>query len=130
MDITLDDLAEMAGLSKSTVSRALSGRRRVSPEIAGRVKALARQHGYSPHGPARALARGRHETYAIAWVNEPREAAIGRTPSEPVRYITVGAERWYDAHHARNVMLMQWNGASAHPPKAIAERWVDGVIVA
>lgn len=130
MTITLDDLAEMAGLSKSTVSRALSGRRRVTPEIAERIKTLARQHGYSPHGPARALARGRHETYAVAWADGVSGPVIGRTPSESVRYITVGAERWYDAHHARNVMLMQWSGASAHPPKAIAERWVDGVMVA
>ena len=130
MSITLDDLAEMAGLAKSTVSRALSGRRRVTPEIAKRVKTLARQHGYSPHGPARALARGRHETYAIAWVDESRETDITATPSESIRYITVGAERWYDAHHARNLMLMQWKSSSPEPPKAIAERWVDGIIVA
>jgi len=48
-------VARAAGVSPSTVSRALSGSRRVSPELAARVVAVASQLEYRPHGMARNL---------------------------------------------------------------------------
>ena len=53
---TMDDLAAELGLSKSTVSRALSGSGRIGAETRERVKACAEKHGFRPNLVAKALA--------------------------------------------------------------------------
>ena len=59
MAVTIHDLAKIAGLNASTISRALRGDERVKPATRKRIQELARQHGYSPNLPARQLARGK-----------------------------------------------------------------------
>lgn len=44
--ISTRKLAELAGVSQSTVSRSLNDRPEISPETKERVRALAREHGY------------------------------------------------------------------------------------
>ena len=53
---TMDDLAAELGLSKSTVSRALSGSGRISPDTVSRVKECADRLGFRPNLTAKALA--------------------------------------------------------------------------
>lgn len=53
---TMDDIALELGLSKSTVSRALSGSGRISAETVRRVEECAKKHGFRPNLVARALA--------------------------------------------------------------------------
>ncbi|WP_324669465.1 LacI family DNA-binding transcriptional regulator [Geochorda subterranea] len=72
MHPNMADVARVAGVSKSTVSRALAGDPRVSPATRRRVEAAARQLGYTPHGVARALARGRTSMVAVAAPSPPR----------------------------------------------------------
>jgi LacI family transcriptional regulator len=50
------DIAEAAGVSLATASRALAGREGVSPELAERIRELAVSLGYVPNAHARALA--------------------------------------------------------------------------
>jgi LacI family transcriptional regulator len=52
----LQDIAEAAGVSLATASRALAGRDGVSPELAERIRELALSLGYVPNAHARALA--------------------------------------------------------------------------
>jgi LacI family transcriptional regulator len=52
---TLKDVAQQAGVSYSTVSRVLSGRPYVRPEVAARVRAAAAALGYVPDRRARSL---------------------------------------------------------------------------
>lgn len=59
MSITIHDLAKMADVNASTVSRALRGDLRVRRETAERIRNLAEQYGYTPNLPARQLAAGR-----------------------------------------------------------------------
>ena len=54
--ITLGDVAEAAGVSPITVSRALRGERRVDPALVEKVRAVANRMGYVPDPAARALA--------------------------------------------------------------------------
>ncbi|KAA1422472.1 LacI family transcriptional regulator [Mumia zhuanghuii] len=54
----LVDVAERAGVSLATASRALSGREGVSPAVAERVQAVAAELGYVVNAHARSLAGG------------------------------------------------------------------------
>lgn len=57
--ITTRTLAEMAGVSTATVSRALNGDARVAARTRSRIEALARKHGYRPNPILASLAAGR-----------------------------------------------------------------------
>lgn len=53
---TIADVARVAGVSRSTASYALSGKRAISSEVRERVRAAVDQLGYTPNAGARALA--------------------------------------------------------------------------
>ena len=57
--VTLDDIANAAGLSRAQVSRALSGAQGVRPETRQLVDAVAAQLSYQPNLAARSLASAR-----------------------------------------------------------------------
>lgn len=59
---TLNDVAERAGVSPATASRALARQVIVHPDTVRRVLAAADALGYLPGGPAQALASGRTRT--------------------------------------------------------------------
>lgn len=54
---TIDDIANELGVSKTTVSRALSGKGRIGRQTREKVIAFAQQHGYQPNAQARGLAQ-------------------------------------------------------------------------
>ncbi|RTL43914.1 MAG: LacI family DNA-binding transcriptional regulator [Burkholderiales bacterium] len=63
--VTLADVAEAAGVSPITVSRALRGERAVAAELVERVRAAAAALGYVPDPAARALASSRSSHVAV-----------------------------------------------------------------
>ncbi len=65
MAITLKDVAKHAGVSYSTVSRVLTGRRPVQPEVAVRVRASAEALGYVPDRRARSLKLRRSDVIGL-----------------------------------------------------------------
>jgi LacI family transcriptional regulator len=60
--VTMDDVAQHAGVSPATVSRALSGTRPMSPELRDRVRQAAEDLGYRVNLVGRALRRRRSST--------------------------------------------------------------------
>ncbi|MEU4745537.1 LacI family DNA-binding transcriptional regulator, partial [Actinosynnema sp. NPDC023658] len=54
--VTLADVAKHAGVSASTVSYVLSGKRTISAETRDRVERSVAELGYHPNARARALA--------------------------------------------------------------------------
>ena len=62
--INIGDIAAALGVSKTTVSRAISGKGRISAETRARVKTYIEEHNYRPNVMARGLANSR--TYNIA----------------------------------------------------------------
>jgi len=62
---TISDVARAAGVSMSTVSYVLSGRRPISAETQARVKAAIAELGYHPHAGARALASSKTSVLAL-----------------------------------------------------------------
>ena len=63
--ITLNDVALAAGVSPSTVSRALRGERAVDPDLVAQVLAVSDKLGYVPDPAARALASQRSDHVTI-----------------------------------------------------------------
>lgn len=63
--VTLADVAQAAGVSPITVSRALRGERAVAKELCERVQAAATALGYVPDPAARALASSRSSHVAV-----------------------------------------------------------------
>ncbi|MCL8016626.1 LacI family DNA-binding transcriptional regulator [Streptomyces sp. AS02] len=63
--VKITDVARHAGVSASTVSYALSGKRPISEETRRRVEESARLLGYRPHAGARALAGRRTNVLAL-----------------------------------------------------------------
>ncbi len=56
MPVTLQQIANAAGVSRATVDRALKNRGRINPEVAEKIKRLAEEMGYVPNISGRALA--------------------------------------------------------------------------
>ncbi|MER5795470.1 LacI family DNA-binding transcriptional regulator [Streptomyces sp. NPDC001980] len=63
--VKITDVARHAGVSPSTVSYALSGKRPISDETRRRIEASIRELGYRPHAGARALASSRANVLAL-----------------------------------------------------------------
>ena len=64
--VTISDVASQAGVSKSTVSHALSGKRPISPATRQRIQRAIDKLGYQPNPIAQRLAGG--QTKAIGYV--------------------------------------------------------------
>lgn len=63
--VKITDVARHAGVSPSTVSYALSGKRPISEETRRRIEASIHELGYRPHAGARALASSRSNVLAL-----------------------------------------------------------------
>ena len=59
MAVTSQQIAELAGVSRGTVDRALHNRGRVSPEVAERIRRIAEELGYRPNAIGQALVRAK-----------------------------------------------------------------------
>lgn len=62
---TIADIARLAGVSKSTVSRALNDSPLIGEETKARIRALARQHNFQINAPARRLSMKQSRTIAF-----------------------------------------------------------------
>src|SRR5258706_4733530 len=67
---TLDDVAEVAGVSRATVSRVINGQRQVAPEAQDRVRRAVEKLGYRPDPAARALAKGHGDVVELVVVDD------------------------------------------------------------
>src|SRR5450759_5256693 len=72
---TLEQVAERAGVSRSTASRAINGGLRVSPEAQASVEAAIAELGYTPNRAARSLVTKRTDSIALV-VPEPDERVL------------------------------------------------------
>ena len=65
-DITIADVAEALGVSKTTVSRAISGKGRIGKETRERVLAYIEEHDYKPNVIAKGLAQSKTYNLCVA----------------------------------------------------------------
>jgi LacI family gluconate utilization system Gnt-I transcriptional repressor len=110
--VTLADVAQAAGVSPITVSRALRGERAVDPELVARVRAAATRLGYVPDPAARALA-SRHSTHVALLIPMLSNAlfvdlleAVQRT-LRPAGYQTLIGVTHYDTAEEEQLLREQ-----------------------
>lgn len=72
---TLEDVARLAGVSRSTASRAINNEGSVASIIRTQVSRASEQLGYVPHAAARALASRRQDCVALVVMTSPRTFA-------------------------------------------------------
>ncbi len=124
MPVTIEDLANKLGLSRSTVSKALNDRGDVSPRTKERVLRAAQEVGYQPSAAARNLRRQRTDKIGLV-LNYP----IHRVADFLAELIPSMATAAEDA--AYNLILYtSMAGNAERIAKLCRSREVDGIIVA
>ena len=117
-NLTIDDIARDLGVSKTTVSRAISGKGRISTATRDKIMDYASRHNYRPNATAKSLAdsRTRHLMLLIP----------ENFPQKMMRSI------WEDAlRQEYNILLCYATQAGkAALIRALDDRKVDGVILA
>ncbi|TAJ46631.1 MAG: LacI family transcriptional regulator [Herbiconiux sp.] len=63
--VTIGDVARVAGVSRSTASYALSGKRSISAEVRDKVEQAVRDLGYTPNAGAKALATSQTQVLGL-----------------------------------------------------------------
>src|SRR5919108_5122458 len=79
--LTIEQIAEIAQVSRSTVSRVLNNHPSVRPAVRDRVLRIISEHNYTPHAAARSLASSR--TNVIGLLIPRTAAAIFSDPFFP-----------------------------------------------
>jgi len=122
MGVSIKDIARAAGVSHSTVSRALAESPLVKEETRERIKQLAKEMGYSPHALARSLVTRRTQTVGV----------VVTTIADPfVSEIVRGLEET-GQNHGYTIILCNSNAEPRRElaaVKALREKRVDGIIV-
>ncbi len=122
MPVSIKDIARAAGVSHSTVSRALADSPLVKEETKQRICRLAREMGYSPSAIARGLVTKRTQTIGlvVTTIADPFVAEVVRGVEETA------------LDHGYNILLCNSNAQSQRELAAVntlREKRVDGIIV-
>lgn len=119
---TIADVAREAGVSISTVSYALSGKRSISPSTRDKVEAAAAKLNYRPHASARMLAANRSQIIAVTAPLHPDtdHSAHMRFAME----VTQSARE-----HDYDTLLLVHNDALEGMQRSAATSLADGIIV-
>jgi DNA-binding LacI/PurR family transcriptional regulator len=120
--VTLADVARDAGVSQSTVSYVLSGKRSISAATRRRVERSIRTLGYRPHAGARALASRR--TSVLALVTPLRPDLHTPVAMEFVISVVTAARG-----HAHDVLLLTNDEGPEGIRRVAGSALVDGLVL-
>jgi LacI family transcriptional regulator len=126
MRLTLEEVAKLSGVSRSTISRVINDDPRVSDETRERVKGVVRQLNFHPNAAARGLASGR--TRVLGVVLPQGMAALFSDPYFPILIQGMAA-----ASSASDYSMMLWLAQPENERRTIHQilrgGLIDGVIM-
>jgi DNA-binding LacI/PurR family transcriptional regulator len=123
MAVSIKDIARLAGVSHSTVSRALRNSPLIPPETARRIQQIAKEAGYSASAIARSLVTQRTQAIGV----------VVTSIADPFNGEIVAGIEEVANQHGYSVILAT---SQTNPEREIAvarsfqERRVDGILVA
>lgn len=120
--VRITDVARHAGVSPSTVSYALSGKRPISEATRRRVHTSIRELGYRPHAGARALASSR--TRVLALVTPLREGGDVTAAMRFAAHVVTAARR-----HDHDVLLLTQEEGEEGLRRVADSAMADGIII-
>jgi DNA-binding LacI/PurR family transcriptional regulator len=121
--VNIGEVAHLAGVSRSTVSYVLSGKRQVTEATRQRVMRVIDDVGYRPNAVARALAHGATRTLGL--VIPPLQHRLN---SEQLQF--VGAVADAAADHDYDILLSPSGGDRERAfDKLVGEQRVDGILL-
>ena len=128
--MTLEKIARIAGVSRSTVSRVVNGDHRVSDAARRRVQEVIRDHDYHPHAAARSLASRRMRVLGLLITK-----SVGGLFTDPFYPILIqgAADACNAADHTLTMLIDTSPDGHAVDQlyrRVIRGRHVDGVILA
>jgi LacI family repressor for deo operon, udp, cdd, tsx, nupC, and nupG len=119
---SIKDIAKLARVSHSTVSRALQNSPLVNAETAEKIRQIAREFGYRASAVARGLVTKRTQTIGL----------VVTTVADPFASEVVSGLEQAANDHGYAVFLAESNGEPEREKKVVqslAERRVDGIVV-
>lgn len=123
-NLTIDDIARDLGVSKTTVSRAISGKGRISPATRQRVQAYIEQCNYRPSAAAKGLAESK--TYNLALVL-PRSFINLDQPYTRMSMSAICEEAFIQDYNI--LVCLSTDDTVAPLMRTLDNRKVDGVIL-
>ncbi len=126
MVATLEEVARLAGVSRSTVSRVVNNHPNVRPEVRKRVWEVIQQVGYQPHAAARSLVTNR--TQMLGLVIPQGLVTLFSDPFFPILIRGV-ADACTAPVLPYALVLQRPLPAGGTVPRALRSRLLDGVIL-
>jgi LacI family transcriptional regulator len=124
---SLEAIAEKAGVSTATVSRALNDRAGVNPETRERILLIARELGYMSNATAKGLATSRTYTLGLIIYERPPQQPISDFPDETMQGIDQEARK-HGYHVITTFVNNDMMQDALHMP-LLSEQRVDGLIL-
>jgi LacI family transcriptional regulator len=124
---TAKQVAEAAGVDRSTVSKVVngaSGSTRVSPATAKRVLQVARELNYRPNAAARAARKGKFQAIGLVASTDRLRSAYG-----PYLQGINAACRQHDLHLTIGEVEDEKLTSREHIPRLLREWMVDGLLI-
>lgn len=122
--ITIGDVAEALGVSKTTVSRAISGKGRIGEATRQRVLEYIKENHYRPNVVAKGLAKSK--TYNIGWVM-PGDSNVTDLPF--FQRCMMGISEVAAAEDYDILLSMVYDRDISQLKSVVKNRKVDGVIL-
>lgn len=123
--LTIDDIAKALNISKTTVSRAISGKGRIGPATREKVLAYIKEHDYRPSPLAKGLAQSK--TYNIAWVI-PGDSTVTELPF--FQKCMIGVSDIASTYDHDILLCMVYEDDFSNLERMVRNRKVDGVVLA
>jgi LacI family transcriptional regulator len=128
MTLTLEKIATLAGVSRSTVSRVVNDHAAVRPEVRERVQQVIRETGYQPHAAARSLVTRRSRIIGVIIPESVATLFI-----DPFFALFLGGVTEACNTHRYHLMLSLFSSPSGQDGmygQVLGGRYLDGAIVA
>ena len=121
---TIDDIAKELGVSKTTVSRAISGKGRISDNTRQRVMSFIEQHNYRPNAVAQSLAHSKTFNIGLVLPENYHTNDFSFFQECMKGICEVASENDYDI-----LIAMSGESSTKQLERIIDNRKVDGIIV-